>query len=51
MGGKNGNLLRRLVVVRELVDHIIPLKSGGADKPENMQWQTREVAKAKDRIE
>ena len=24
---------------------------GGADKPENMQWQTAEAAKAKDKIE
>jgi len=32
-------------------DHIVPLKRGGADKPENMQWQTTEAAKAKDKIE
>jgi hypothetical protein len=30
-----------------VVDHIVPLKRGGADKPENMQWQTKETAKAK----
>jgi hypothetical protein len=34
-----------------VVDHIVPLKRGGTDKPENMQWQTREAAKGKDRIE
>jgi Ni/Co efflux regulator RcnB len=34
-----------------VVDHVVPLKRGGADKPENMQWQTKEAAKAKDRIE
>ena len=34
-----------------VVDHIVPLKRGGADSPENMQWQTRGEAKAKDRVE
>ena len=34
-----------------VVDHIVPLKRGGADKPWNMQWQTVQEAKAKDRIE
>jgi 5-methylcytosine-specific restriction endonuclease McrA len=34
-----------------VVDHIIPLKRGGADLPANMQWQTIEEAKAKDRVE
>jgi hypothetical protein len=29
----------------------MPLKRGGADSPENMQWQTRDEAKAKDRVE
>jgi 2',3'-cyclic-nucleotide 2'-phosphodiesterase (5'-nucleotidase family) len=33
------------------VDHIVALKHGGADEPENMQWQTVEEAKAKDRVE
>jgi hypothetical protein len=34
-----------------VVDHIKPLKSGGADRPSNMQWQTVAEAKAKDRWE
>jgi len=34
-----------------VIDHIVPLKRGGPDKPENMQWQTLAEAKAKDRIE
>lgn len=34
-----------------VVDHIIPLKRGGADTPSNMQWQTVAEAKLKDRIE
>lgn len=33
------------------VDHITPLKRGGADRPGNMQWQTNEEAKRKDRWE
>ena len=32
-----------------VVDHIVPLKRGGADRRENMQWQTREAAKQKDK--
>jgi hypothetical protein len=34
-----------------VVDHIIPLKRGGSDTPSNMQWQTVEAAKAKDKWE
>ena len=34
-----------------VVDHIRPLKRGGADDPNNMQWQSKEQAKRKDRIE
>jgi hypothetical protein len=34
-----------------VVDHAVPLKRGGADSPSNMQWQTTEEAKAKDRVE
>ena len=34
-----------------IVDHIIPLKKGGCDCPANMQWQTKEAAKEKDKWE
>jgi 5-methylcytosine-specific restriction endonuclease McrA len=34
-----------------IVDHIKPLKRGGADSSSNMQWQTKEEAKAKDKWE
>ena len=34
-----------------VVDHVVPLKRGGADKPNNMQWQTLQEAKAKDKRE
>ena len=34
-----------------VVDHIVPLKRGGADTPANMQWQTIAEGKAKDKIE
>jgi len=34
-----------------IIDHVVPLKRGGADSPANMQWQTVEEAKAKDRVE
>ena len=33
------------------IDHINPLACGGADAPENMQWQTTVAAKSKDRWE
>lgn len=32
-----------------VIDHVTPLKRGGADSPSNMQWQTREAAKIKDK--
>ncbi len=34
-----------------VIDHITPLKRGGADSPDNMQWQTKADAKAKDKWE
>lgn len=34
-----------------VIDHIKALKRDGADRPYNMQWQTKEAAKAKDKIE
>lgn len=34
-----------------VIDHVIALKRGGADSPDNMQWQTIKEAKAKDKWE
>lgn len=34
-----------------VIDHITPLKRGGADDPRNMQWQTDNQAKQKDKWE
>ncbi len=34
-----------------VVDHVTPLKRGGADSPSNMQWQTTSAGKAKDKWE
>ena len=36
---------------RYTVDHVVPLKRGGADSRYNMQWQTYDAAKAKDKWE
>lgn len=33
------------------IDHIMPLACGGADHKSNMQWMTKEDAKAKDKWE
>ena len=44
--GKSGGKCQGFVI-----DHVNPLKRGGADAPFNMQWQSVEAAKAKDRIE
>lgn len=35
----------------EVIDHVNPLKRGGPDAPWNMQWQTTESAKQKDKWE
>lgn len=43
--------LHRLPCKGYVIDHIKPLACGGADATENMQWQTREDAKAKDKWE
>lgn len=34
-----------------VIDHITPLACGGEDAPDNMQWQSLEDAKAKDKWE
>ena len=34
-----------------VIDHVIALKRGGLDDPANMQWQTVEAAREKDRVE
>lgn len=34
-----------------VIDHVTPLKRGGADAPYNMQWQTQAAARIKDRTE
>ena len=34
-----------------VVDHVKPLACGGADATSNMQWQTKEEAKVKDKTE
>ena len=34
-----------------IIDHITPIACGGEDAPSNMQWQTEEASKAKDRWE
>ncbi len=34
-----------------VIDHVQPLKRGGSDRPSNMQWQTKEAARIKDKTE
>jgi hypothetical protein len=43
--------LHRLPCKGWVIDHVKPLACGGADDPSNLQWQTREDAKAKDKWE
>lgn len=43
--------LHRLPCKGWVMDHIKPLACGGADAVANLQWQTREAAKAKDKWE
>jgi len=57
----NGHIERSAVAKNEfqskgacpgyVIDHISPLKMGGPDNKSNMQWQTTEDAKAKDKVE
>jgi hypothetical protein len=34
-----------------IIDHVQPLKRGGADSASNMQWQSEADARSKDRVE
>ena len=34
-----------------IIDHVKPPKRGGADSPDNMQWQTKKTARLKDKSE
>jgi hypothetical protein len=34
-----------------VIDHVVPLACGGADSPDNMQWQTVAEGKEKDKWE
>jgi hypothetical protein len=34
-----------------VADHVIPLCIGGVDEPRNLQWQRKEEALAKDKLE
>lgn len=45
------NDLPRLPCIGYIIDHVIPLCAGGEDAPSNMQWQTIEDAKEKDKGE
>lgn len=43
--------LHRLPCRGYIIDHIQALACGGSDTPDNMQWQTKNDAKAKDKWE
>ena len=43
--------LHKLPCKGYIIDHIKALACGGADAPNNMQWQTVAAAKAKDTVE
>lgn len=43
--------LRRGACPGYVIDHMWPLACGGEDHPRNMQWQTIEEARAKDKWE
>lgn len=34
-----------------IIDHVVQFNRGGANAPGNMQWQTKDAAKAKDESE
>jgi hypothetical protein len=34
-----------------VIDHVVPLCAGGADQPNNMQWQSIDESKIKDKQE
>jgi len=48
---KKGNPCPATPCTGYVIDHVDPLKRGGADAPSNMQWQTTADAKAKDKVE
>ena len=56
-GGARGHTIGRTpaaAIVRcpgFVVDPVQALKHGGADAPSNMQWQSKEAAREKDRVE
>ena len=50
--GPEGNPAGRREPARAYaIDHVVPLKRGGADALGNMQWQTTAAAKVKDRVQ
>jgi hypothetical protein len=43
--------LLSLLLIISVIDRILPLACGGADAPNNMQWQSVADAKSKDKTE